>query len=161
MKIPGNPQSQRRKDESPQRLDVRLMKPGKYETNHNATFTVDVYLRRADKRWVVMSGPGEGIEHEEVVFRLWGYDEMVEMRKMATTYDQKKRLHMIDHDLLNRLKIQRLLVSWTFGVGNQRLKLHHVNGVMVDESWDAFKNLSTNIIEYIAARMNDVYERNR
>jgi hypothetical protein len=100
------------------------------------------------------------VDHETVTFRMWSYDEMVEMRKMATTYDQIKRIHMIDHDALNQLKVQRLMIDWTFGKDNPRLKLHHVNGVLVDEAWAAFKRLQSNIISFIFDRMNRVYELN-
>ena len=91
---------------------------------------------------------------------MWGYDEMVDMKKMATSYDATKRMHTIDNDLLNRLKVQKLIVSWTFGNDNPRLKIQHVNGVMTDESWNAFKLLQTNISTYLLDEMNKVYELN-
>ena len=107
-----------------------------------------------------MTGPGEGIDEEEVVFRMWTFDEMVELRKLATSFDQVRRIHLVDYDALNRLKVQRLTVSWTLGRENPRLKLHHVNGVLTDESWAAFsKRLLPNITQHIIDEMNQVYER--
>ena len=149
------------KPEQPgQRLDERLYKPGKYENTPDTTFKIQVHLKEKDGRWILMAAPGKGIESHTIVFRMWGYDEMVDMRKMATSYDAQKRLHMIDNDMLNRLKVQRLMVSWTFDRDNQRLRIQHVQGVMTDESWTAFKLLQPNITTYILDEMNKVYEFN-
>jgi hypothetical protein len=142
------------------RVDEKLMKPGKYEVTPETTFSISIHMRARDNRWIIMAGPGKGIDTELVVFRMWTYDEMVEMRKMATSYDQSKRIHMIDNDALNRLKVQRLMVSWTFGKDNPRLRVQHVNGVMTDESWRAFTQLQPNILNYIIDEMNKVYEFN-
>jgi hypothetical protein len=148
--------------ESPRgaRLDETLMKPGKYEVTNEHTFKVEVNLGLRNNRWVVVEGIGKGVDSNEVIFRMWTYDEMIELKKMATSYDAQKRIHMIDHDLLNRLKVQRLMVSWTFGKDNPRLKLAHTNGVLTDESWVAFTKLQPNIVTYIIDEMNKVYEYN-
>jgi len=141
-------------------VDERLMKPGRFEITPDTTFTVPVYAKEKDGRWVIMTGPGKGIESNTVIFRMWTYDEMIEMRKMSTSYDAQKRVHMIDNDALNRLKIQRLMVSWTFDRENPRLRIQHVNGVMTDEGWKAFVSLQPNISTYIIDEMNKVYEFN-
>jgi hypothetical protein len=91
---------------------------------------------------------------------MWTYDEMADMKKMATSYDGLKRVHMIDNDSLNRFKVQRLMVSWTFDRDNPRLRLQHVNGVMTDESWRAFASLQPNISTCIIEEMNKVFEFN-
>ena len=142
------------------RVDEKLMKPGKYEVTPETTFEVKVYLTIRNKRWIVVGGPGEDVDTQTMVFRMWGYDEMVEMKKMATEFDAEKRVHTVDHDMLNRLKVQRLLQSWTFGGDNPRLKIHHVQGVLTDESWKAFTKLQPNIIVFIFDEMNRVYELN-
>jgi len=142
------------------RVDEKLMKPGKYEVSSETTFKVVMHLKAQDGRWIVMVGPGKGIETHEAVFRMWTYDEMVEMRKMATNYDVAKRMHTIDNDALNRFKVQRLMVSWTFDRDNPRLKVQHVNGVMTDEGWKAFASLQPNISTHILDEMNKVYELN-
>lgn len=147
--------------EMPQsRIDEKLMKPGKYEITPETIFTVMIHAKEKDGRWVLMAGPGKGIETNTVVFRMWTYDEMIEMRKMSTSYDAAKRIHMIDNDALNRLKIQRLMLSWTFDKDNPRLKLWHANGVLVDEGWKAFTTLQPNLSSYIIDEMNKVYEFN-
>jgi len=155
---PGAPRPRGQQQEP--RHDVVLMEPGDYEVTRESTFTVKVPLRHRseeDKWWVVVE-PDEAEVTEEAVFRMWEYDEMVEMRKLATKYDQVRRVHMIDHDVLNRLKVQRFMVSWTFGRGNPRLQLHHQNGVLTDESWAAVKRLQTNILKHLIDEMNERYE---
>lgn len=142
------------------RVDERLMKEGKYEVTKEHIFDVDVHLAQRNGRWILMNSAMKGVESHKVVFRMWTYDEMIEMRKMATVYDSNKRLHMLDNDVLNRLKVQRLIVSWTFDRENPRLKIYHVNGVLTDESWQAFVKLQPSIISHIFDEMNKVFEYN-
>jgi len=153
---PEKPQSIERQD----RLDEKLMKPGKYEVTPEDIFTVELYLKKTDRRWILCNPNDKNVIKEEVVFRMWGYDEMVNLKKMATNYDPLKRIHMVDHDTLNRLKIQRLMVSWTFDKDNPRLRIYHVNGVLTDEGWQAFTRLQANLCSYIIERMNLVFDFN-
>jgi hypothetical protein len=141
------------------RVDEKLMEPGDYEVTPEHTFDVDVFLAQKDNRWVVVP-KGKGAIAQKIVLRVWTYDEMVDLRKQATNFDAVRRMHMVDTDALDRLKIQKLLQSWTFGDDNPRLKIHRVNGVMTDESWANFKKLQANIIRYILERMNEVLEYN-
>lgn len=140
------------------RVDERLMKPGKYEITEQHTFEIKIYMVQRNGRWIVLDGPMKDVEEHTVVFRMWNYDEMIELKKMATSYDPQRRIHMIDNDILNRLKLQRLIVSWTLDRENPRLKLLHVQGILSDESWKIFTKLQTNIITYIFDEMNKVYE---
>ena len=142
------------------RVDEKLMKPGKYEITNETTFTVPIYAREKDGRWVLMTGPGKGIDINTVVFRMWNYNEEIEIRKLATSYDAGKRVHMIDNDALNRFKVQRLMVSWTFDKDNPRLRIQHSNRVLTDESWSAFTQLQPNFISFILDEMNKVLEFN-
>lgn len=153
---PEKPVVQQRQE----RLDEKLTKPGKYEVTPEDTFTVDIWLKRVDKRWILCNPSDKGASKEEVVFRMWNYDEMVGLKKMATSYDPIKRIHMVDQDALNRMKIQRFMLAWTLDKENPRLRIYHVNGVMVDESWIAFTKLYPNIIVFIVERMNMVFEFN-
>ena len=140
------------------RIDERLMKPGKYEVTEQHTFEIKLYMIQRNNRWIVLDGPTKNAEEHSIVFRMWNYDEMIELKKMATSYDPQKRIHMIDNDVLNRLKVQRLIVSWTLDRENPRLKLLHVQGILSDESWKVFTKLQPNIITYIFDEMNKVYE---
>lgn len=142
------------------RLDEAIMKPGKYEVTNEHTFKIEVNLFQKEGRWIVVEGKGKGVEEHEIVFRMWTYEEMIELKKLATSFDPQKRLHMVDNDLLNRLKVQKLMVSWTFDKDNPRLKIAHVNGVLTDESWAAFIKLQPNIVTHILDEMNRVYEYN-
>ena len=144
-----------------QRVDEQLMKPGKYEVGNEHTFEVDIHLSKVrDSRWILVDRAGKDIDSHKIVFRMWNYDEMIDLKKKATSYDAQKRLHMIDNDVLNRLKIQMFMVSWTFDRENPRLKLFHVQGVLADESWQMFTKLQPNIISHIMEEMNRVYEFN-
>ena len=143
-----------------ERVDEQLMEAGEYEVTPEHTFTIDIYLKVKSNRWIVMEGAGKGVVQEQVVMRMWTYDEMVDLKKRATTYDPLKRIHMVDHDALNRMKLQKFIVSWTFDKKNPRLKLQHQNGVLTDESWNAFAKLQTNISNHIIDEMNSVYEYN-
>jgi hypothetical protein len=142
------------------RVDEALMAPGKYEITSEHTFEVKIYLRTEGNRWVVVSGPGKGVDEEKVVFRMWSYDEIVSMRKAATSFDAVRRLHLVDTDLLDRLKVQKLMQSWTLDKDNPRLKVHRVNDVLTDESWSRFTKLHPNIIRRILDGMNEILEYN-
>ena len=159
--VQGNGKGESKNSESNQpQVSHALADPGDYEITEDSTFTIEVPLaRHKDGHWrwdIVYEDDAERIE--EVIFKMWTYDEMVELRNHATKYDQLKRIHMLDHDALNRLKIQKLLKAWSFGGNNVRLNIHHVNGVMTDESWQAFSRLQPNIIRFIIDRMNEWYE---
>jgi hypothetical protein len=142
------------------RIDQALMKAGKFEITPEMNFTIKIFLKEMNGRWVLMNRAGVGTEEHEVVFRMWTYNEMIEMKKMSTNFDDKKRMHLTDNDMLNRLKIQRFMLSWTFDRDNPRLKIQHVHGVMTDEGWDAFIRLQPNIATYIIEEMNKVYDFN-
>jgi hypothetical protein len=137
------------------------MNPGKYEVKQDDTFTITIYLMQVEDRWRVVDGPGRNVVEEKVVFAMWRYNEAVELRKKSTIYDRLRRMHLVDADSLNRLKVQKYLLSWTFDSDNPRLRLHRVNGVLTDESWDMFsKSLYPNITSKIIDEMNRVYEYN-
>ena len=142
------------------RLDEKLMKPGKYEISPDHTFEIDINLTQNKGRWVLVDRAGKDVDSHKIVFRMWNYDEMLDLKKRATSYDTQKRLHMIDNDVLNRLKIQMLMVSWTFDRENPRLKIFHVQGILTDESWQVFSKLQPNIISHSIDEMNRVYEYN-
>lgn len=160
----GDAQPSRKQQQKPKkqefRVDEALMEPGDYEVTPEHTFDVKMYLMVKDKRWVIMNGSGEGVAEHTVVIRLWNYDEMVGLRKQATNYDSNRRIHMVDQDLLNRLKIQKLVMSWTLESINPRLKLHRQQGSLTDESWTNFKKVQPNILQYIINQMNEVLELN-
>ena len=158
--VPANSEDKAHPAQEQPRLDEKLMEPGAYEVTKDSTFVIEIWLARKSGRWVVTkAGDVEAIKHT-CTFRMWNYNEMVDMRKTATAYDPNRRMHLIDNDALNRLKVQKLLLSWDFDKANPRLKLHRVQGVLTDESWEMFAKLQPNIITYIVERMNDIFEYN-
>ena len=141
------------------RVDETIMSAGKYEITSDARFTIDIYLKKIDDRWVVVNkSKDKDVVKEQVTFRPWSFEEMIEIRKRANTYDAIKRMYWIDVDLMNRLKVQKLLQSWTFDRENPRLKLHQINGVMTDESWLAFSRLQVNVSRHIIDKLNEILE---
>lgn len=141
-----------------QRVDTMLQPPGKYEVTPDNTFSFELLIKDHKGRWVIVDKDMKGVDQHTVTFRIWSYDEMVDLRKRSMIYDNTKRVNLLDSDLLNRLKIQKLLVSWTLDRENPRMKLIHVNGVLSDESWKAFTRLSPNIAERIINEMNLVLD---
>jgi len=141
-----------------QRVDSVLLPPGKFEVTPELTFSFDIAIKEFKGRWVIIEKDTKGAIVHSVTFRIWSYDEMIDLRRKSTTYDSARRINSLDNDLLNRLKIQKLLVSWTFGNDNPRLNIQHVNGVLTDESWKAFTKLSPNIAERIINEMNLVLD---
>ena len=146
-----------------ERLDDSISKPGKYEITKEDEFKIDFYVIQREGRWIVSDKDvfDKKCEKHWVKFRFWTFDEEVMLRKKVTGYDPVKRLHLIDVDSFNRAKVQALLKDWSFAEQNPRLKVFHVNGVLVDESWEVFsKKIHPNISRYIVDRMNMVLEYN-
>jgi len=156
--IEGKPDAAAPRKRKEVRYDTAISAPGNYEVTRSSTFAVKIPMKvNADKWWVLVDEEYAEVV-EEAVFRMWTYDEMVDMRKMSTVFDQLRRVHMIDHDILNRLKIQRLMTAWSFAKGNPRLAIHHANGVLTDESWDAVRRMQTNIVRFLIEQMNERLE---
>jgi len=146
-------------------IDEQLYQAGKYEVTNEHTFKIEFFLQvkkdRNDKeRWIVLDNKVEDSELHWAEFRMWNYEEEIELRKFATTYDPLKRMHFVDHDVLNRLKIQRLLLAWSFEKDNLRLKLHHVQGVLTDDCYKMFMKLFPNIVKRIVEGMNNILDFN-
>lgn len=145
------------------RIDTQLLKPGKYEVTDEDTFKIEFCITKKEGRWIVLDKTTEkipGVEEHCVEFKMWNFEEDVALRKMCQQYDPTKRVHFLDNDLLNRVKVQRLLRTWTFDKENPRLKILHVNGCLSDESYAAFARLHPTIVRHILDRMNNVLEYN-
>jgi hypothetical protein len=157
VQVPNQPQPQlRQRPEN--RVDMSIIGAGKYEVTPDQTFTINIAVKEFKGRWILTDKIAKGVEEHSITFRIWNYMEMVELRRKATAYDPAKRASTTDQDLLNRLKIQKLLQAWTFDKDNPRLKLHRVGNVLTDESWKAFTLLSPCIAERIINEMNMVLD---
>jgi len=165
--IPGDPEKAKPAAQGPQAPqqsqpgpDSTLYMPGEYEITNDEDFKIDVYLKRQEKRWTIVGSEKEAEKVHWALFRMWSYEEEVELRKQATNFDPIKRLHLVDNDLLNRLKLKRLLKAWSFEKDNPRMELHHVNGILVDEVFARVMKLHPNILRYIVEQMNGILEYN-
>lgn len=141
--------------------DTALTTPGKYEVTPETTFKVELLLVNKDGRYVIVSdSEQEGVEKHWVEFRMWTFDEEVELRKMAMQFDENRRMHFMDNDRLNMIKLRRLIKAWSFENVGPRYKLLHVNGVLADESWNIVRKLFPSITTAIIVGMNNVLEFN-
>lgn len=90
--------------------------------------------------------------------KLWNYEKMIEMRKKAQKYHLDSRSFYIDQDILNDLKLKELIIDWSFGHEDPHMKLHHVNGILTDESLKIIKSLYPWVLEHIINKINLVLE---
>lgn len=159
-------------DVQKKRVDAEL-KPSKIEVMSESCFRIKFYLLQVGdgdkfRRYrVVRTDDAQNFEEgvlgdlHWVEFKMWTYKQEMDLKRKCMQFDEQTRMNFINNDLLNRLKIQLLLSSWSldekFGI---RLKLFHQNGVLVDESYEMFVQLFPNIIRFILSEMNDVLEYN-
>lgn len=143
-----------------QSVEESLYKPGKFEVTEEDDFKIEFFIAQVGKRWVVHKDESKGAEKHWVIFRMWNYQEEVDLRKKATNFDDLRRTHSLDEDMLNRLKIQRLLKAWSFQEDNKRLEIKHVNGIITDECFKNIMKLHPTILRFIIECMNGVLERN-
>lgn len=134
-----------------------------YEVKPTDEFTIKFGLKEIEGRWIVIDNEqidvlDKTIQKHWVKFKMWTFNEELNLRKKATKYDEDKRINMIDFDTLNEYKVRFLIKDWSFGERNEKLKLFHINGYLVDQSWDVFRRLYVNIVKYIIAKMNEVLE---
>ncbi|MCK9154620.1 MAG: hypothetical protein M0P12_00750 [Paludibacteraceae bacterium] len=135
-------------------VELSLQKPGKYEVNPEQTFDIIINVVNHNGRWIVVHQPTRNSEEHRVSFRIWTFEEMIEIKRKSTNIDPMSRKTNIDLDMMNRMKVQKLLTEWTFSKDNPRLSIQHVNGILTDESWKAFTRLDPTIIQKILDEMN-------
>ncbi len=143
------------------RIDSALREAGKFELRKDDYFTLRFGLVIFENRWLLAKEEeGEGIETCWVKFKMWSFEEEVSLKSQATQWDGQKRMHSLNHDFFNRLKIQKLLLDWSFSQENETFKLHRVQNSLTDESFGAFLRLHRNICSHIIDNMNRVLEYN-
>ena len=158
--IPGKKPIQEGNNPKDISLNEQISEPCEYEVKKDDRFRVKFKVILKERRWIIVDDKYPGAEEHWVEFKMWSFNEETEIRKNSTQYDTFKRIHFIDHDLLTRLKISKLLKDWSFAEKNERLKLYHMNGILVDEGWNNFTRLQPNILRYIIDKMNEVLEHN-
>ena len=87
-KVEAKPEMKQPEIQKQPRIDEKLMKPGKYEVSNEHTFEVDVNLSQVENRWILNDRVGKGVDSHKVVFRMWNYDEMIDLKRKATSYDE-------------------------------------------------------------------------
>ena len=105
-------------------------------------------------------------EHPEseihwVKFRMWNYDEELNWKSNCTEYSAAAKGQVINIDRLNEQKLKMLLLDWSFGEYDDRLKLLHCDGRLSDESYCILKGMYPTIVNAIVYMMNDVLENNQ
>ena len=144
-------------------LHQKTREPSEYEIKDSDTFKVKFGLAQVgeddEKRWIVTEDRVDPeIKRHWVRFRMWKFGEELHMKQIATVYDPVKKIHYLDQDSLNALKIRHLLSDWSFSEKNDSMKLFHVNGVLADESYAMFMGLYPSICRHIIYEMNSVIE---
>ena len=104
-------------------------------------------IKKAEKHWVK--------------FRMWNYREQLRWKQQSTEYHSASRSQIINTDKLNQKKLRNLMLDWSFGEYDDRLKLLHCDGVLSDESYSLFYNMYPSIASTIVDLMNSVLENNQ
>jgi len=138
--------------------DIPVYK-SKWQLQKDETFRIRFQLNETDGKRVkfVVEESRNNVEHW-VEFRMWDYNAMVNLRKMATTYHKESGTFYVDTDKFNDLKIKFLLKDWSFSQIDPQMKLTHNKGALVDESFQLFRNLYPWVVSEIIARMNAILE---
>jgi hypothetical protein len=138
--------------------DVPLHR-ARWQKKDGETFRIRFKTLEPEKGQVVVSSDEatDRVEHW-VEFRMWDYDLMIKLRKQATKYSAESRTFYVDQDVFNELKLRHLLSNWSFGEVDAHMKLNHKDGVLVDESYEAFKRLYPCVSMSIVFKMNEVLE---
>ena len=135
-----------------------------YEVRPDSVFYIKFGVVPRDGRMLVI--PEDDVDFEKdaekhwVKFKMWSYEQELEWKNDATEYDNSKRVHTLNADKLNEIKIRNLLLDWSFGEKEDSLKLFHINEILTDESLKVFNRLFPTIVRYIVERMNEVLEFN-
>ena len=136
----------------------------KYEVTPDSVFYVKFGIVPKDGRILVI--PEDEVDFEKnaeahwVKFKMWNYEQELEWKNKSTEYDATKRIHALNTDKLNEIKLRNLLVSWSFGEKEDSLKLFHIGSLLTDESLKVFYSLYPVVVRYIVESMNDVLEFN-
>lgn len=135
----------------------------KYEVKPDSTFTVKFGLTTIDGRVIVVDNNDDlipDVEKHWVTFRMWKFSEELDLKSKATDYDANKKIHMLNNDKLNEIKVRTLILDWSFSEKDMSLKLLHVNKYLSDEGLAILYNLYPSVVRYIINKMNEVLEYN-
>lgn len=138
----------------------------KYQISNDTFFVVKFgLLQREDGRFVPIAENDvykyTGAESHWVKFRMWNYGEQLKWKSQCTEFNNTTKMQYLNNDKLNQKKIKNLLLDWSFGVYEDRLKLLHCDGKLSDESYKILRGMYPSIINTIVDLMNYVLESNQ
>lgn len=96
-----------------------------------------------------------------VKFRVWTYEEELNWKSEFLEYNNVSKIQGINVNKLNERKIKNLMLDWSFGEYDDRLKLLHCDGKLSDESYSLFMGMYPSIATTIVDMMNLVLENNQ
>lgn len=96
-----------------------------------------------------------------VKFRVWTYEEELNWKSEFLEYNNVSKSQGINVNKLNERKIKCLMLDWSFGEYDDRLKLLHCDGKLSDESYGIFMGMYPSIATTIVDMMNLVLESNQ
>jgi hypothetical protein len=142
------------------------VKKTKYEVTKDSYFVVKFGLvQKSDGRFIpIKEEMVEEIPDAEphwVKFRMWTYDEELKWKSECMEYNSSTKLQMINQDKLNERKLRNLILDWSFGSYEDRLKLLHCDGRLSDESFGIIRGMYPSIVITIMDLMNLVLESNQ
>lgn len=150
------------KGEQPSSIPQKLTR---YEVSKDSTFTIRFGILDKGDRWVPInhSAVADNPLSMEVwvKFRMWNYDEELTWKNQCNEFNAEHKVQILNIDKFNEIKIKNLLVDWSFGELEDRLKMLHVDGKLSDESYKIFKGLYPAIVNTIIDMMNNVLESNQ
>jgi len=150
------------KPEQPSSIPQKLTK---YEVSKDSVFTIKFGILDKGDRWVPINYSAVDDNPLSmgvwVKFRMWTYDEELTWRNECNEFNAEHKVQILNVDKLNEIKIKRLLLDWSFGELEDRLKMLHVDGRLSDESYKIFKGLFPAIVNTIIDMMNNVLESNQ
>ena len=143
-----------------------VRKRTKYEITDSSYFIIRFgLLQKDDGRFVPIKEDAiDGIAEAEphwVKFRMWNYGEELAWKSEFMEYNNAMKSQYLNIEKLNERKIRRLLLDWSFGEYDDRLKLLHCDGMLSDESYSVFMGLYPSIAGTIVDMMNLVLESNQ
>lgn len=138
----------------------------KYEITDSSYFIIRFgLLQKDDGRFIPIKEDAlDGIAEAEphwVKFRMWNYGEELAWKSEFMEYNNAMKSQYLNIEKLNERKIRRLLLDWSFGEYDDRLKLLHCDGMLSDESYSVFMGLYPSIAGTIVDMMNLVLESNQ
>lgn len=139
----------------------------KYEVTRDTYFVVRFGLMQKGEggRFIVIGEQDvpehRGAEPHWVKFRMWSYDEELSWKSNCMEYSAADKCRILNINKLNEQKLKMLLLDWSFGECDDRLKLLHCDGRLSDESYCVLKCMYPAIVNAIIDLMNNVLENNQ